>query len=316
MRLITHSGSFHADDVLAHAILRGVTEFRYAELVRTRDQAVFDAATAEDVIFDVGFEYDPSKNRFDHHQIDKPMREDGNPYSSVGLIWKHFGAKYLADEFPEIAAASKGGNDILTAVWKDIDQDIILETDRTDNGVGESFKASSFAVLIDDFNSTWDGSSAFEGYNFEEASKFAHSVMRRRVIQSFAKQRAMAIVKDALHSAVDPRLVILPQSMPWQDAVFHWRFAELLYVVFPRNGEWYLEAVPVEKGSFDQKQSLPKVWAGLRGDDLAKVTGVEDAIFCHAARFICGAKSEAGIMRLAELALADDPDEIQETEWV
>ena len=34
------------------------------------------------------------------------------------------------------------------------------------------------------------------------------------------------------------------------------------------------------------KKKLPKAWAGLRNEELAAVTGVEDAIFCHTGRFI------------------------------
>jgi len=60
----THSGPFHADDVLAWALL---TVFRYpdAELVRTRDPAVLRGA---DIVFDVGGSFDEANGRFDHHQ--------------------------------------------------------------------------------------------------------------------------------------------------------------------------------------------------------------------------------------------------------
>ena len=44
--------------------------------------------------------------------------------------------------------------------------------------------------------------------------------------------------------------------------------------------------------------------AGWRAPDLVAVTGVEDALFCHAKRFLAVASSHEGITRLAELALA------------
>ena len=49
MKVVTHSGTFHADDVFAFAILRealGAFDF-----VRTRDMAEIEAA---DLVFDVG----------------------------------------------------------------------------------------------------------------------------------------------------------------------------------------------------------------------------------------------------------------------
>ena len=43
---------------------------------------------------------------------------------------------------------------------------------------------------------------------------------------------------------------------------------------------------------------------GLPADKLAEASGVADAVFCHNGRFICGAKSREGAVRLAEAALA------------
>ena len=45
--------------------------------------------------------------------------------------------------------------------------------------------------------------------------------------------------------------------------------------------------------------------AGLDGPELAALTGVDDALFCHAKRFLTVARSREGIGRLAELALAE-----------
>jgi uncharacterized UPF0160 family protein len=63
--------------------------------------------------------------------------------------------------------------------------------------------------------------------------------------------------------------------------------------------------VPRQLGSFENRRDLPAAWAGLEGDDLVAVTGVADALFCHAKRFLVVARTREGIGRLAELALAD-----------
>jgi uncharacterized UPF0160 family protein len=66
-----------------------------------------------------------------------------------------------------------------------------------------------------------------------------------------------------------------------------------------------IHAVPVSAESFDARADLPASWAGLRDADLAAVTGVPDATFCHNGRFIAAAKSYEGIRALARLALQD-----------
>ncbi|RMD58252.1 MYG1 family protein, partial [Candidatus Woesearchaeota archaeon] len=47
----------------------------------------------------------------------------------------------------------------------------------------------------------------------------------------------------------------------------------------------------------------PKEWAGSDAQTLAKLTGVQDAVFCHRNLFIAAAKSKQGALKLAKLAL-------------
>src|SRR5690606_34861799 len=77
LRCGTHSGSFHADDVLALALIRAFAD-PDATVVRTRDPAVLAAC---DVVFDVGGVHDPARGRFDHHQNDYT-----GDRSSAGLV--------------------------------------------------------------------------------------------------------------------------------------------------------------------------------------------------------------------------------------
>jgi uncharacterized UPF0160 family protein len=80
---------------------------------------------------------------------------------------------------------------------------------------------------------------------------------------------------------------------------------EVLYVVFPGPGgrQWMCQQVAAAKGSFAGRRPLPEKWAGLRDQAFAEMTGVEDGVFCHPGRFICGAKSREGALRLAALAV-------------
>ncbi|XP_077301395.1 MYG1 exonuclease-like [Arctopsyche grandis] len=65
MLLITHSGHFHLDEVLATVILLKI--YPYASLERTRDEPRFRFG---DIVYDVGGVFDPTRRRFDHHQPD------------------------------------------------------------------------------------------------------------------------------------------------------------------------------------------------------------------------------------------------------
>lgn len=78
-RVGTHNGKFHADEVMATAILKEIFDI---EVVRSRDP---------DVLKDLEIIYDIGEGEFDHHQMDKRYRDDGIPYAACGLIWERFG---------------------------------------------------------------------------------------------------------------------------------------------------------------------------------------------------------------------------------
>ena len=81
---------------------------------------------------------------------------------------------------------------------------------------------------------------------------------------------------------------------------------EALYVIYPKKtDDWRLHAVPQRLGDFANRKDLPAPWAGLQADELARATGVQDAVFCHTARFLVVARSRDGIRELARQAVAD-----------
>jgi len=90
--LVTHSGGFHADELLSSVILTRL--FPEAALRRTREKQ-WITPNPDRIIYDVGGDFDAAAQIFDHHQRPNPLRVDGQPYSSFGLIWAHYGHAYL-----------------------------------------------------------------------------------------------------------------------------------------------------------------------------------------------------------------------------
>ena len=62
----THDGKFHADEAFACSLLLMTKEFREATIKRTRDTELLDKM---DIVVDVGGVYDPTRHRYDHHQV-------------------------------------------------------------------------------------------------------------------------------------------------------------------------------------------------------------------------------------------------------
>jgi uncharacterized UPF0160 family protein len=95
-------------------------------------------------------------------------------------------------------------------------------------------------------------------------------------------------------------------GMPTEKVIFE-NDLPVVYVVSPAGpDQWNVKAIPPVRGDFGQRVSLPEAWGGLERQKLADVSGVPDAVFAHPARFICGAGSRAGAVKMAQLALEID----------
>jgi len=288
--IATHNGNFHADDVFSIAAFKSI--FPSFKLIRTRDLELIARA---DIVIDVGGEYDPESDRFDHHQRGGAgERENGIPYSSFGLIWQKYGLEIC-----------QGNQDVANAV----DAGLVSTIDAIDcgyvEGVAEGItKGISLSQTISMFNPTWQEDSHFDAC-FDEAVDFASRVLTRFIASANGGISAKEIVAKAIDNAEDPRVIVLEKYTPWKRTV-HALSEEALYMIYPSpNGHWRIQTVPVEPGSFEDRKSLPKQWAGLSDKELKEVTGIDDAMFCHNGLFIAGAEKFESTMKMASIALKE-----------
>ena len=142
---------------------------------------------------------------------------------------------------------------------------------------------------------------------FRRASALAAGHLRVRIEAARGRMAAEAEVLAAQARAEDPRLLLLDRRMPYKSAVFT-HALPVLYAIYPvPNGNWMVDALPPEPGSFAQRLPLPEAWAGLRDAELAAASGVADAVFVHLKRFVGAARSRDGALALARGAIAAGP---------
>jgi uncharacterized UPF0160 family protein len=291
MKIATHPGNFHADDVFAVAVLGLVAG--PVEVVRTRDEALQAQA---DVRVDVGGRSDPSTGDFDHHQKGGAgERSNGIRYASLGLVWRHHGAELTGST--EAAAA--------------IDERLVQGIDANDTGqkISESLvgdiRPMTVSGVVAALNPAWDEDLDGEQEDalFADAVALATRILERELAGAAAFARAQQLVRDAIGRATDPRIIELDRNMPWREPVVS-NAPEALYVIYPKSDGWGMQAVPKALGDFANRRDLPAEWAGLSDAELQAATGVPDAMFCHSSRFYASAGSREGILALAERALA------------
>ncbi|MDD4715765.1 MAG: MYG1 family protein [Oscillospiraceae bacterium] len=254
---MTHGGKFHADDVFSAALLK----------IWNPDLKIIRAFTVPEtfdgLIFDIGW------GKFDHHQKNALVRENGVPYASFGLLWEEYGERILRAGFPPDQAKKEA---------EYFDFKFIQPLDEDDNtGCG-----NPIASIIESFNPNWDSDKPAD-LCFAEAVQFASVILNKKLDHMFGVQRAKELVKAALTKAKDG-IVILPKFAPWK-AVLAPSDAE--FVIYPsQRGGFSAQIVPADPDFPEAKQYFPLAWAGKPEEELKRISGIETLRFCHNGRFL------------------------------
>ncbi|KQW87814.1 metal-dependent hydrolase [Massilia sp. Root418] len=311
MVIVTHSGKFHADDAWAVAVLNVL--FPGSEIVRTRDAATIEAA---DFAIDVGGIWDPAAGRFDHHQKGfSGARASGVPYASAGLVWREYGARCVA----ALAAAHTGqqlADGEAREIAYGIDADIVQYLDLSDVGAAKSAPGGyGLSAVVSGFNPNWldeqrlgygAPADAYRLEQFQRAMALLTDILINAVRYRVGAMLAVAQVRQG-EVLEDGKVLFLKNSaLPWTQVVRK-EMPKVLFVISHSVAEqrYVLHTVPVSAESFKARADLPASWAGLRDAELAAVTGVPDAGFCHNGRFIAAVKSYEGARTMARLALQE-----------
>lgn len=288
LQAATHNGVFHADDVFAGglliATLRDRGTYRDVQITRTRDPKVL---TNANVVFDVGGEHDPGIRRFDHHQrAFVKSRGNGVKYSSFGLLFLEYG-RMLTGGIP---------NELINEFIREVDRVLVEPIDALDNG--QIPQEPSLGSWVQ-----WMNVGDLDG-QYEQAVEIAYHIIYWTCTAIKARIIARAAVVKEVDTQAGQDIIILPSGTPgWQEIVCNLS-PGTAFVIFPDiTSGWRVQAVPVTPGSFKCSHLLPDAWRGLRDKELREKCGVSDATFTHAAGFIGGAGSQAGVMALARLSL-------------
>ncbi|OHA34759.1 MAG: hypothetical protein A2928_02850 [Candidatus Taylorbacteria bacterium RIFCSPLOWO2_01_FULL_45_15b] len=289
-KIVTHSGSFHPDDVFAVATLSHYIKGEL-EIVRSREKNDWKTG---DFVIDVGGEYDEAINHFDHHQIGGAgKRENGIPFASFGLVWKKFGPLICDSE----------------TVSGEIDRKLVQQIDALDNGVDiiKPLMAEIYPYLVGNvifsYLPTWKDEMT-EDEAFLSAVDFARSLLAREIKHTRDREEGKSHVAIAYENSDDKRIIILERDYPWGEIMS--RYPEPLLVVYPQGSNWHVKTVRSDMRSFGSRIQFPQSWAGTRDAELQKVSKVDDAIFCHTKRFLVVAKTREGAVTLAKKTISGE----------
>lgn len=283
-KAFTHSGKFHADDVFSSALLL----YLNPQITITRGNRVPEEY--DGIVFDIG------RGRYDHHQRDSRVRENGVPYAAFGLLWEELGSGILGETLAQR-----------------FDEEFVQPLDNNDN-TGEK---NELATLIGNFNPVWDETEAADGVTEEERDR-GLSVGFLRAVQvagmvlenKFARYRADARADEKIDQVLamqetqggDARILVLPEFVPCQKRL---KETDTAFVIFPSNRGGYCIQPQKKPDSMNYKCSFPKQWLGLENEELQAATGLASAGFCHKGGFLMTVGDEADAIRACEISLEE-----------
>lgn len=282
-KFVTHAGNFHADDVFSTVFLEklygNITLIRLKEYQDDKSKLAYDIGLGE----------------FDHHgpYFDK-KRANGIHYCSFGLLWQEFGLEYL----------KKISNENSKEIFEIMDELLVTQIDAFDNGeytVDVPFNIYTLASLIEQFRPKI-GTNEDENKCFLKAVNFASTIFDQILADAIIKAK---VIKELTHQKekIKDKILILDEYIPYEYAIFKLGL-DIDFVIYPSNrGGYAAHTIPTKYKGFTPKIPFEKEWAGLRDEELQKVSGVKTAKFCHTKLFLATAKTKEDAIELAKKSI-------------
>ncbi|OMO93557.1 Metal-dependent protein hydrolase [Corchorus olitorius] len=320
-RVGTHDGSFHCDEALACFMIRLTKKFSNAQIIRTRNPQVLENF---DAVVDVGGVYDPTRDRYDHHQRGfEQVFGHGftTKLSSAGLVYKHYGAEIIAKEL-QLDVQHPNVHQLFLAVYKNF----VEAVDAIDNGINQYdtdqppkyVNATGLSYRVGRLNLDWidpDQSLEKENEAFQRAMILAGSEFLESIhFHANSWLPARSIVMECLSARhnIDSsgEIMVLTRSCPWKLHIFELEEelkidTTIKYVIYQddRSENWRLQAVAVSPDKFESRKPLPLPWRGLEGNKLSEVAGIPGCVFVHMSGFIGANNSYEGALAMARASL-------------
>ena len=228
-----HAGKFHADDVMALALLLECSPY----LMWKRIPQPLDYDIPGSIMVDIGL------GEFDHHQECSKKHGDGTPYCAATLIWEHVN-EYL---FPD----QQSRNNFYWSYLRPIE--------LQDNGVlGASGKPckNPFNSLISSFVPTWDSEES-KDEAFEKALHICRRLIKNEVNNCKSLMKAKKLAEN--FRGDKDGFIYIDKFMPIQNTLAG-KARVLCYPSDRTEGRITMVPVPSLLGGKFQKRFFPKEW--------------------------------------------------------
>ena len=321
--LVTHSETFHCDEVCAVALLKLL--YGDIRVIRTRDLSQIDELNSQGAyVIDVGQQYNHEQRRYDHHQdtfndtwtglIDRTQMKQKTPQpillSSCGLVYRHYGPNLIEQlilehsqhtstsvyEVFETHQFMPNATTVIHEVFEKFYYHFVQHLDAHDNGVPHVSEGTSvnytrvvtLPSIVSSFNSHDVMNHDLQHRQFmravDLASTIIHEILLGEIRMAVEFEQNEPIVAQALREAQAQRREWLVLTQS-----IHWQ-----PVLKKLDPQAMIKLVILPRGTQGQYQvstrRIPgqgfKSYVDLITPDEAKRLVGENLVFLHRGRFI------------------------------
>ena len=267
---IIHSGKFHIDDVLSTVFLSKILD----EVILLRIPTFENIDEINKIVFDIGL------GEFDHHQKNRNgQRKNGIYYSSIGLLWRKFGKKYLTEL--KVKNVDK--------TFKYMDEELIQYIDAIDNMQMEYLQNKILPDFIKLCNPEWN-ENITEDEAFINALKLADEFWNIYIKHAIAEVEAIDLILNKINESKEC-FISFDIEIPYKKAIKFYKGNNVKYIILKSRREGYEIRTLKDKCKF--KDELVN---SLDIEDSRKITGIDGLIYVdNNAKLCCTETLESAI---------------------
>ena len=257
---VTHSGTFHVDDVISTIFLSKI--FKEINLIRV--PSINNRNIDNKLVFDIGL------GEFDHHQKNRNgKRENGIYYSSIGLLWKKYGKKYL--ENINVKNINK--------VHEYMDKELIQYIDATDNMQMEYLKSKTSPDFVKLCNPEWN-ENVTEEEGFIHALKLADEFWNIYIKHALAEVEAIEIIIKKTNETRE-NYAIFDRELPYRKAIEILKNKSVEYLIVKSRRNCYDIRI------IDKKKKFKKEIIENDIEETRRLLNINDLVYVDAHGKLC-----------------------------
>ncbi len=330
IQIATHDGKFHADEIVACAIIGKIHPNNI--ITRTRNQSIINSSH---IVVDVGGIYDADAGRFDHHQDDCDLTFTHDytnnwskiPMSSAGMVYKYYGKKLLLIVLKEeglLGGVDKKTISALTQqIYWQVYKEFFREIDAIDNGVRQWAATdlsttpeypitNNLTSLIGGMNYVNTSDDSKQSHLFKEAMILSLNILILKIRKCWIDTVGYNTEKIQIIEDLDKRFETHPSGhivfcrqnyRNWRRVLGEYekktnKSPLVWFCIYPYKEEWRI-------GTVNDRSFTPRRLIHDKETLMKRGVAKKDIIFIHKNRFISATTNMISAIALAKVCLKD-----------